>query len=141
MPDRVTRPPPSRTTRWLVFITRAVWCMGMVTGSDPQLKWMTPPRATARTTAREVQLPGVPCPTTRSARAVTARPAFGTKTCLTPGDAVSALVSTPALATRSAPGPAYADVPATSGPARAIETKASRGRDVTGGRRTRTRYG
>jgi hypothetical protein len=37
----------------------------MVTGAGPQANVMTPPAATAATTASEVQLPGVPVPTTR----------------------------------------------------------------------------
>lgn len=37
----------------------------MVTGLGPQEKVMTPPAATALTTASEVQLSGVPVPTTR----------------------------------------------------------------------------
>ena len=37
----------------------------MVTGLDPQLNRMIPPRATAATTASEVQLDGVPDPTSR----------------------------------------------------------------------------
>jgi hypothetical protein len=41
--------------------------MVMVTGAGPQLKVMSPPLATARATAREVQLAAVPLPTTRAA--------------------------------------------------------------------------
>src|SRR4051794_19954215 len=51
----------------------------MVTGSGPQEKVMTPPAATAATTAREVQLAGVPLPTTRVGWEVSAaRAATGT---------------------------------------------------------------
>ena len=45
----------------------AVRSIAMVTGCGPQSKVMTPPFATARTTAREVQEAGVPVPTTVSA--------------------------------------------------------------------------
>ena len=44
-------------------------------GRGPQLKVMIPPWATALTTACEVQLPGVPVPTTRSGSEVSTRPA------------------------------------------------------------------
>jgi hypothetical protein len=71
--------PPSRTTRWLVFTTFAVAFMVMVTGFGPQLKVMTPPSATALTTAAEVQLAGVPLPMTWFGWLVfTARAARGT---------------------------------------------------------------
>src|SRR6516165_11613913 len=80
-PLRVTRPPPSRTTRRLVFTTFAVAAMVMITGFGPQLKVMMPPLATALTTAAEVQLADVPCPITRVGWLVfTARPAGGTGT-------------------------------------------------------------
>ncbi|BFU43101.1 hypothetical protein KRMM14A1004_13380 [Krasilnikovia sp. MM14-A1004] len=59
--------------------TFAVARIVIVTGSGPQSNVITPPAATARTTAAEVQLAGVPVPTTRSGRLVsTARPAAGT---------------------------------------------------------------
>src|SRR6185437_5153770 len=78
-PLSVTLPPPLSTTCWLVFLTLAVADMVIVTGLEPQLKVMTPPLATARTTAREVQLAAVPRPMTRVGWAVlTARPAGGT---------------------------------------------------------------
>jgi hypothetical protein len=71
--------PPSRTTRWLVFTTFAVAFMVMVTGFGPQLKVITPPLATALTTAAEVQLAGVPLPMTWFGWLVfTARAAGGT---------------------------------------------------------------
>jgi hypothetical protein len=51
----------------------------MVAGWGPQLNVMTPPAATARTTAADVQLAGVPLPITwLGCRASTARPADGT---------------------------------------------------------------
>ncbi len=65
-PSRVTRPPPSMTTSGLSLKTFAVAFIAMVTGFGPQSKVMTPPWATAFTTAAEVQLPGVPVPTTWS---------------------------------------------------------------------------
>ena len=67
-PLSVTFPPPSSTTRWLVFATVAVAVMVIVTGSGPQLNVMTPPAATAATTAADVQLAGVPFPITWSGR-------------------------------------------------------------------------
>ncbi|GAB3187123.1 hypothetical protein GCM10027259_53020 [Micromonospora palomenae] len=51
----------------------------IVTGSGPQSKVMIPPAATARTTASEVQLAGVPVPTVLVGREVsTARASAGT---------------------------------------------------------------
>ena len=44
----------------------AVWVIAIVTGAGPQSNVITPPAATAATTAAEVQLAGVPEPTTRS---------------------------------------------------------------------------
>ena len=77
-PLSVTRLPPSRTTRWLVFTTFAVAFIVIVTGFGPQLKVITPPLATALTTAAEVQLAGVPLPMTRFGWLVfTARPRGG----------------------------------------------------------------
>ena len=55
----------------------AVAVMVMVTGSGPQLKVMTPPAATAATTASEVQLAGVPSPITWSGREVSSGCASG----------------------------------------------------------------
>jgi hypothetical protein len=56
--------------------------MVMVTGAAPQLNVMIPPAATALTTAAEVQLPGVPVPTTWSGLLVfTAFAAAGTAAC------------------------------------------------------------
>ncbi|GAA4974642.1 hypothetical protein GCM10025331_81230 [Actinoplanes utahensis] len=53
--------------------------MAIVTGDGPQSKVMTPPAATAFTTAAEVQLAGVPSPIVRSGRLVsTALAAAGT---------------------------------------------------------------
>src|SRR4051794_8817087 len=65
-PLRVTRPPPSSTILGpLALRTFAVADIVIVTGAGPQAKLMMPPAATAATTAAEVQLPGVPVPTTR----------------------------------------------------------------------------
>src|ERR1700733_10613999 len=63
-PLRVIRPPPSSTTRWRVLTTLAVAVITIVTGSGPQLNVMIPPAATARTTAPDVQLEGLPFPIT-----------------------------------------------------------------------------
>src|SRR5580698_9054962 len=63
-PLSVTSPPPSSTTRWRVFGTLAVAVMTIVTGFEPHLNLMIPPSATARTTAADVQLAGVPVPIT-----------------------------------------------------------------------------
>jgi hypothetical protein len=53
--------------------------MVIVTGAGPQSKVITPPAATAATTAAEVQLAGVPLPITRSGSLVsTARASAGT---------------------------------------------------------------
>ena len=60
-------PPPSRTTDADVLTTLAVCSIAMVTGPGPQSKVISPPRATARTTARDVQDAGVPLPTTVAA--------------------------------------------------------------------------
>ncbi len=69
------------TTRWLVLRILAVVVILIVTGSEPQSNVMMPPAATAATTARDVQLAGVPLPTTRDGREVsTARPSTGTAT-------------------------------------------------------------
>ena len=65
-PLSVTLPPPSSTTRWLLVGTVAVAVMVIVTGFWPQLNVMTPPAATAATTAAGVQLAGVPLPITWS---------------------------------------------------------------------------
>ena len=64
-PDSVTSPPPSITTRepWSLR-TFAVAVMVIVTGAGPHLKVITPPAATALTTAADVQLAGVPVPIT-----------------------------------------------------------------------------
>ncbi len=81
-PLSVTLPPPSRTTCGpLALRTLAVAVIRMVTGSGPQSKVMMPPAATARMTAAEVQLSGLPLPTVRVGFDVsTARPAAGTVT-------------------------------------------------------------
>jgi hypothetical protein len=56
--------------------------MVMVTGAGPQSKVITPPAATAATTASDVQLAGVPFPTTRSGRLTsTALASPGTVAC------------------------------------------------------------
>ena len=63
----------------IVWLAVAVAVMVIVTGLGPQLNVMIPPLATARTTAREVQLAAVPRPITQVGWAVlTARPAGGT---------------------------------------------------------------
>ena len=59
-PLSVTLPRPSRTTRRLVLTTLAVSFITILTLPGPQRKRMTPPLATARTTARDVQLRAVP---------------------------------------------------------------------------------
>lgn len=51
-------------TTWSVFGTFAVWSIVIVSGFGPQLNLMIPPAATALTTADDVQLAGVPLPTT-----------------------------------------------------------------------------
>src|SRR5581483_9680566 len=65
-PLSVTLPPPSRTTRAEALRSFAVAAIVITTGSGPQEKVITPPAATAATTAAEVQLAGVPLPTTWS---------------------------------------------------------------------------
>jgi hypothetical protein len=52
-PLRVTFPPPLITTSALVLRTFAVALITIVTGARPQLNVMTPPAATALTTAAE----------------------------------------------------------------------------------------
>ena len=52
------------TRSGLSLNTLAVALILIVTGFGPQLKVITPPLATAATTACEVQLSGVPLPTT-----------------------------------------------------------------------------
>src|ERR1700683_3926938 len=63
-PLRVTSPPPSNTTRRRVLITFAVRLIVIVTGLGPQSKVITPPAATSRTTAADVQPAGLPSPIT-----------------------------------------------------------------------------
>src|SRR5580700_8006975 len=65
-PLSVTFPPPSSTTSELVLRTLAVACIMIVTGSAPQSKVITPPLATAATTAPDVQPAAVPLPITWS---------------------------------------------------------------------------
>src|ERR1700749_1060298 len=78
-PLRVTFPWPSSTTSVLVLRTLAVASMVMVTGAGPQEKVITPPAATASTTAWDVQLAVVPSPITWSGWAMlTGGPAAGT---------------------------------------------------------------
>src|ERR1700760_3998641 len=77
-PLRVTFPWPSSTTSVLVLRTLAVAVMAMVTGLGPQENVITPPAATASTTAWDVQLAGVPAPITWSGWAMlTGWPAAG----------------------------------------------------------------
>jgi hypothetical protein len=52
------------TTVALLLRTFAVAVMAIVTGAGPHEKVITPPAATAATTAAEVQLAAVPAPTT-----------------------------------------------------------------------------
>src|SRR5215470_1269765 len=81
-PLRVTRPPPSSTTRCRVLGTRAVAVSTIVTGFLPQSNLMIPPLKTARTTAADVQLAGLPSPITWLGWLVlTALPAGGTGKC------------------------------------------------------------
>ena len=90
-PLSVTSPRPSRTTRRLVLTTLAVCAISIRTGRGPQRKRMTPPFATARTTARDVQLRGVPLPTQRSGCEVsTARASRGTFTAAAAAGAATA---------------------------------------------------
>jgi hypothetical protein len=61
------------------LLTFAVAVITIVTGLRPQSNVMIPPSATARTTAAEVQLAGVPSPMTwPGCLVLTARPAGGT---------------------------------------------------------------
>src|SRR5689334_3942432 len=76
-PLSVTLPPPSSTTTGDVLTTLAVAPMTMVTGSGPHEKVMIPPLATASTTACDVQLAGVPVPTTTSGWEVSTGAASG----------------------------------------------------------------
>src|ERR1700683_932585 len=88
-PLNVTSPPPSRTTCGLVFMTLAVVLITIVTGTGPHEKRMIPPARTAATTAAEVQLAAVPCPTTRVGFDVsTGRAPSGTRTGRTPATGV-----------------------------------------------------
>src|SRR5215472_12131032 len=78
-PLSATIPAPSRTTRLLELRTSAVASIVIVTGRGPQENVITPPAATAATTACEVQLAGVPLPMTWSGWLVlTSCPAGGT---------------------------------------------------------------
>ncbi|MFL6144163.1 MAG: hypothetical protein ACJ72N_20145 [Labedaea sp.] len=78
-PLRVTRPPPSSTTLAELLRTFAVAASEIVTGSGPHEKVITPPAATAATTAAEVQLAALPSPITLVGRAVsTAAASAGT---------------------------------------------------------------
>ena len=92
-PLSVTSPPPSSTTSRDVFTTFALALILIVTGPAPQENRMIPPARTAARTAAEVQLAGVPCPTTRLGCDVfTAQPAAGTGTGDTAGaDALGAI--------------------------------------------------
>src|SRR5437868_14892229 len=64
-PLRVTLPPPSMTIFGPVSLKIfAVRVRVIVTGSGPHEKVMIPPSATASTKASDVQLSGVPLPTT-----------------------------------------------------------------------------
>ena len=64
-----------------MLTTFAVCFILILTGPGPQRNRMIPPSATARTTARDVQLRGVPVPTQRSGcEVLTARASRGTGT-------------------------------------------------------------
>src|SRR5690348_16634248 len=73
-PDSVTLPPPSMTSLRVLLRTFAVWVRVIVFGLDPQLKVTTPPAVTAETNAAEVQLAGVPSPTTWSGALTSSSP-------------------------------------------------------------------
>jgi hypothetical protein len=60
LPESVTRPPPSMTTFGCLLTTFAVLVIVIVTGLAPHLNVITPPAATAATTAADVQLDAVP---------------------------------------------------------------------------------
>src|ERR1700760_578153 len=78
-PLGVALPCPPRTNPALVLRALGVACMVIVTGSGPQENVITPPDATAATTACDVQLAGVPFPITWSGWVVlTGWPAAGT---------------------------------------------------------------
>ena len=80
-PLSITLPPPSSTTTGEVLTTLAVSVMTMVTGSGPQSNVITPPCATASTTACDVHVAGVPAPITTSGCDVsTARASSGNGT-------------------------------------------------------------
>src|SRR5690606_35904800 len=64
-------------TRDESLTTLAVSVITIVTGSGPQSNTITPPAATASTTARDVQLAGVPLPITRSGSDVSTGTASG----------------------------------------------------------------
>jgi hypothetical protein len=69
----------------------AVWVIAIVTGAGPQSNVITPPAATAATTAAEVQPAGEPEPTTRSGCEVST-PRESTGAAAPPGLAVAAVV-------------------------------------------------
>jgi hypothetical protein len=72
-----------------VFITLAVAPILIVTGLGPHENRMIPPARTAATTAAELQLAAVPCPTTCVGCDVSTGPAStGTGTKRTPGSGV-----------------------------------------------------
>jgi hypothetical protein len=86
--------------------TLAVCLISMRTGFGPQRNLMMPPFATARTTARDVQLRGVPVPTHRSGFDVsTARASRGTFTGAAPAE--TGTLSAPARASRSSAGTGF----------------------------------
>ena len=60
-PLRVTSPSPSMTVSRAIVISELT---STITGRGPQRKTMFPPRATAATNTRSLQLSGVPVPTT-----------------------------------------------------------------------------
>src|SRR6185312_6587059 len=90
-PDSVTVPPPSRTVRGCALTIFAVWVIAIVTGARPQSNVITPPAATAATTAAEVQPAGEPDPTTRSGCEVST-PRVSTGAAAPPGFAAGVVV-------------------------------------------------
>src|SRR3954469_14613704 len=101
-PLSVTLPRPSRTTRRLVLTTFAVRFSTIRTLPGPQRNRMTPPLATARTTAREVQLRALPWPTQRAGcEGSTARASRGTEAAAATDGATSSAAQMMTRATRT----------------------------------------
>src|SRR3954469_12760723 len=100
-PSRVTRLPPSMTVFLLTGRSR-VALTAMVTFPEPQLKVITPPFVAAACSAENVQLAGVPLPTT----------VVGVETSAARARAGRAVVQAP-LGAPELPPPAEAPVPPT----------------------------